>query len=155
MESPQLGSKRATRQGFWWRAACGGGAPPASAAHAAAPDAARDAEREYEWVREYKFRFEHDPEEEGLVTTCVLALEDGGVVYNRLGSRMALQKRPRGAVTRPSRVTVRKRGLTEEEEQERAAIRQRLAAPDEEGEDAEEAVGAGSRRSSASPSLSD
>ena len=83
-------------------------------------------ELEYEWVREYRFRFEHDPEDDALVSTCVLSLEADRVLYNRLSSRMALQKRPRGAITRPSRILVRKREPSEEEEAEMAAIRQRL-----------------------------
>ena len=89
----------------------------------------RDTGQEYEWVREYKFRLEGDRDDQALVTTCLLSLEEDRVVYNRLGSRMALQRRPRGAVTRPSRITVHKRELTQEEEEERAAVRQRLDPP--------------------------
>ena len=102
-------------------------------------------------MREYKFRFEHDPDGEALITTCMLAFEEGRVVYNRVGSRMALQKRPRGAVTRPSRIRIRKRELTEAEEDERLTTRQRLTSADVDGEEADVARDA----ASASPSLSD
>ena len=111
-------------------------------------------------MREYKFRVDNDADTDSLITTCVLQLREDCVTYNRIASRLALQKRPRVAAVRPSKITVRKRPHTEAEEEERAASRQRLSGQGEKYEegglqddDLEENIG--TARSSPSPQLSD
>lgn len=116
-------------------------------------------ERSYDWVREYRFRFDEDPEHDPHVTTCVLCLGGGRVTYRPAPSRLALQKRPRVAVPRPSVVTVRKRPPTEAEEGEHEAVRQRLteAPPGDESRalHGDHSDSPGLRSSSPSPQLSD
>lgn len=110
-------------------------------------------------MREYRFRFDEDPEHDPHITTCVLCLGSDRATYRPAPARLALQKRPRVANARPSVVTVRKRPLTEAEEEEREATRQRLteAQAGDEDEDMNGNYGgsAGRRSSSPSPQLSD
>lgn len=116
---------------------------------------ADDRAQEYEWVREYKFRSDHDPDAEGLLNTCVLTVDDDRVTFNPIGSRMVLQRRRRGAIDRPSRITLRKRPWTEKEDEDRAARRVRLD-PEQHAQDFGGGDAGGSPRAgSASPSLSD
>ncbi|KAK9801893.1 hypothetical protein WJX73_008520 [Symbiochloris irregularis] len=114
------------------------------------------AERNYDWVREYKFRFDEDSQGDIHVTTCVLCLEGGCATYKPAPFRLALQKRPRVAAPRPALVTIRKRPPSQEELEERAAARQRLtkaSADDDLNGDYDGS--AGRRSSSPSPQLSD